>query len=423
MRFSFLGLGLYDEHTDGLDLRVLEATGKPLPPPQLAAEESLTYWTVQHQAPLVIPDVEGENRFPKAMAYLRGQDVRSTCSLPLTTPRRRIGMMVAGDSELHVYDTKDVTFLSLVANQVALAIDDALNYTALQQSLLVERERQRSLDASDDLLRAIATVLDVRQVFPRVSQIASTVLPHDVLTFALVNEQGELVIHAVSDGSEPLFPRAKLSESVPRGDTFRIIGNLATDPLPAIEPAGFWEQIRAAGYRSTLWIERTAGINCSACNSGRNAAPRSMTDRCVVGRRIADHLALAISHEQLAEASASPPKRNRARTGWRARVKSLSDELAAKIGHACVGQSAEWQVVLESRQQVAATDTTVLLTGESGTGKEVVARFIHQASRANGRSLRRAQLRRPAGAAARVGAVRLRARRVHRRAAGQARTD
>ena len=31
VRFSFLGLGLYDEHTRGLDLRVLEATGNPLP--------------------------------------------------------------------------------------------------------------------------------------------------------------------------------------------------------------------------------------------------------------------------------------------------------------------------------------------------------------------------------------------------------
>src|SRR4029453_16537457 len=140
VRFSFLGLGLYDEHTHGLDLRVLEATGNPLSPPELSAEESLTYWTVQHQAPLVIPNVDDEARFPKAMAHFRDQGVRSTFSLPLTTPRRRIGMLVAGDSQVQVYDTKDVTFLSLVANQVALAIDDALNYSALQQSLVVERE-------------------------------------------------------------------------------------------------------------------------------------------------------------------------------------------------------------------------------------------------------------------------------------------
>src|SRR6185436_1206699 len=142
VRFTFLGLGLYDEQANRLDLRVLEATGNPLLPPELSAAESLTYWTVQHQAPLVIPNVENETRFPKAMAYFRAQDVRSTCSLPLTTPRRRIGMLVAGDSQREAYDTKDVTFLSLVANQVALAIDDALNHSALQQSLVVERERQ-----------------------------------------------------------------------------------------------------------------------------------------------------------------------------------------------------------------------------------------------------------------------------------------
>ncbi|HMF95625.1 MAG TPA: sigma 54-interacting transcriptional regulator [Vicinamibacterales bacterium] len=45
-----------------------------------------------------------------------------------------------------------------------------------------------------------------------------------------------------------------------------------------------------------------------------------------------------------------------------------------------VGESMPWRQVLKAATQVAATDTTVLVTGESGTGKEVVARFIHRAS-------------------------------------------
>src|SRR5262249_37823995 len=103
-----------------------------------------------------------------------------------------------------------------------------------------------------------------------------------------------------------------------------------------------------------------------------------------VARRIADHVALAVSHEQLAEMSRQAAEAKSRADRLEARVKSLSDELAAKTGR-MVGASAEGQVVLKAAMQVAGTDTTVLLVGESGTGKEVVARFIHHASnRANG---------------------------------------
>src|SRR5262249_25994802 len=45
-----------------------------------------------------------------------------------------------------------------------------------------------------------------------------------------------------------------------------------------------------------------------------------------------------------------------------------------------VGASPSLRAVLTSVEQVAATDSTVLVTGETGTGKELVARAIHKRS-------------------------------------------
>jgi formate hydrogenlyase transcriptional activator len=60
-------------------------------------------------------------------------------------------------------------------------------------------------------------------------------------------------------------------------------------------------------------------------------------------------------------------------------------ELRAKLGQApwfddIVGESPALCRVLESVEQVAPADTTVLLTGETGTGKELIARAIHRRS-------------------------------------------
>ena len=379
--FSFLGLGLYDEQSHSLDLRVLEASGDPLPPPVLSAEESLSYWIVRHQTPLVIPDVEDEVRFPKAMAYFRTQEVRSTCSLPLTTPRRRMGMLVAGDSELHVYDTEDVTFLSLVASQVALAIENAENYEALQQSLALERDRMRNVEACDELLRALAPVLDVRQVFPRISQIAATVLPHDRLTLSFHDQGGEILVQAASDW-DGLPARLRVGDPGPDDDAIGI-RDLQAANWPVIEPPGFWEQIQAAGWRSMLVVRLTARDQRLGLQFW-SKRPHAFDQRQLgMARRIADHIALAVSHEQLANLAREAAEAKLRADRLEARVRSLSDELAGHAG-GMVGASDEWKAVLKAATQVASTDTTVLLVGESGTGKEVIARFIHRAStRAN----------------------------------------
>jgi transcriptional regulator with PAS, ATPase and Fis domain len=95
---------------------------------------------------------------------------------------------------------------------------------------------------------------------------------------------------------------------------------------------------------------------------------------------VANYLALAVSHEQLAEAELVPEATPNRAAGFEARVRKLLDRIdPAERARRVVGDSQVWKPVLAAAARVAATDATVLLMGESGTGKEVLAHFIHEA--------------------------------------------
>ena len=66
----------------------------------------------------------------------------------------------------------------------------------------------------------------------------------------------------------------------------------------------------------------------------------------------------------------------------------LQEEVKSLAEHSeIVGQSPAIKKVLAQAQQVAQTDSTVLLLGETGTGKELLARVIHNLSRRKDRPL------------------------------------
>jgi formate hydrogenlyase transcriptional activator len=69
-------------------------------------------------------------------------------------------------------------------------------------------------------------------------------------------------------------------------------------------------------------------------------------------------------------------------------VAYLRDEIKAERGlRSLSGDSAAMKAVRRAIQQVAPTDSTVLIQGETGTGKGLTARSIHRASARSAGSL------------------------------------
>ena len=102
----------------------------------------------------------------------------------------------------------------------------------------------------------------------------------------------------------------------------------------------------------------------------------------------------------------------RLRTEYRY-LRSERDEQFDHYG--IIGRSRAMQEIIRRAERVADTKSTVLITGETGTGKELVARAIHDRSAAAGHAAHQGELRGDSRIAARIGAVRPRPRRVHRR--------
>jgi formate hydrogenlyase transcriptional activator len=126
--FDFMALFLYDEATNTFENPVLETINGQgiVVPPDFPPEDTITWWIYHNQQPVVIASPDEETRYPRMMDVYRQCDVQSACLLPLTTARRRLGSLGFGHKRRHHYGEEEVRYLSLVADQVALAVDNAL---------------------------------------------------------------------------------------------------------------------------------------------------------------------------------------------------------------------------------------------------------------------------------------------------------
>jgi transcriptional regulator with GAF, ATPase, and Fis domain len=305
--------------------------------------------------------------------------LRSGVCAPVLIGDAVIGVFALFSRRPHAYSPQDLVLVQRLAGYIAVGLAHQRLAEAARHAA-VDRARTANIESSVELLRTISGVLDIRTVFPQISEIANKVLSHDLLTM-MFDDRGQILIEVASSNEFPEVARlVKTSDSKPK-DGFIVIDDFTTATLPIIEPADLRERIVSAGYRSFLAVLTRAGDQEMGLGFWSKRVHAFGPQDVPVARRVADHVALAVSHEQLADAARQVAEAHARAERLESRVQSLVEELETKSGHGrVVGQSPEWLDTLRKATQVAETETTVLLTGESGTGKEVVARFIHRAS-------------------------------------------
>jgi formate hydrogenlyase transcriptional activator len=235
-RHDFASIVLYDEENSRLLVHALDAPtpggvlgeGSLLPmegtPPGLAIRTRRT--VLRRHVDL------NEFHSPHTrMAYEAG--LRSGCSVPLISHERVLGTINVASLREAAFDEADAEMLRLIADPVAIAVENTLNFERARK----ESARVRTLL---EVNNAIATHLNIRELIRATSGCLREYFQHDFAALALYDEETDsLHVHA--------FDRARPDTDIYEGEPVPVEGTLT----------GLAFTTRRAVYRSPIDVEET----------------------------------------------------------------------------------------------------------------------------------------------------------------------
>jgi transcriptional regulator with GAF, ATPase, and Fis domain len=225
--------------------------------------------------------------------------LRSTLRVAIRMQGRVHGVLDFSSFRANCYSEADVPIARRIADYVMLALS---HHQLADEGKRVEalRERAANLDMLDGLLTTLSGVLDLRDVFDRVSEIAAKVLPHDALAVTELTEGRDRVRMHASKGLGDLPVPFETPVPDPRllidPWDFVLMDDIADDPRYSVSPG-----IKAGMHSALLMPVRLEGRLHGGLNFYSRTPGHFTRDDVLVARRIADHVELALSHQRLAE--------------------------------------------------------------------------------------------------------------------------
>src|SRR5271156_676477 len=223
---DFLALTLYDAERNVMRLHVLETRhpSEKRAGSESPMEDNPSGWVWQTQNCFVVSDTEAETRFPDFLRRLCESGVRSFALVPLTTAQRRLGAMGFGRFVPQGITDAEVQFMQRAASQVAVAVDNALNFEtsqAYQGQLARERDRLQVLLEVNNVL---VSTRELPELFRGIVTSLEKVIHHDYTSLALRDSaSGLLKIHALDFSNNPALFNQEITvplETTPSGICF-----------------------------------------------------------------------------------------------------------------------------------------------------------------------------------------------------------
>jgi len=383
VEFDYLNLTLHDPVRNVMRLHILETEGprKISPGAEFPMGETPSGWVWETQQPFLWNDTQEEARFQLLGQILRENGVRSACSVPLTTAQRRLGVLSFGRGTAHHYAENEIAFIQQVARQVAVAVDNALNFEraqAYQRQLAQERDRLRVLL---EVNNAIVSKLDLRSLLNAISASLRRVIHHEYTSLALYEEdknkmrvlaldfpQGKGLIH-----EEMLVP---LDGSI-AGSAFRnrrpvVLDHRAMEGFDSPTSRLMRDEgVRSVASMPLITHDRVLGTLSLASLRDRAFEQGDVDLLVQVAGQVAIAVENALAFQEIGELQNKLAQEKL----------YLEDEIRSEMNfEEIVGESPLLRAVFNQVETVAPTDSTVLIQGETGTGKELNARAIHNLS-------------------------------------------
>jgi GAF domain-containing protein len=180
------------------------------PKPRLAREEGITRQVIATGTEIIFPDIHQDPRVNPVLL----DRVRSMIAVPLKLDERKgIGVLYLNDANLHSFTETEVSLLSTLATEAAIAI---VNARLLQNTSEALKKRVAEMETLQEINEAITSTLELDTILEMILDRALGLTKASCGTVRLISEDGQELVLKSAQGATlaSIGERLKLGEGV-----------------------------------------------------------------------------------------------------------------------------------------------------------------------------------------------------------------